>query len=306
MEFGIYVPQVGLAFEELLARARRCEALGMSFWLFDHLYAPGVPDQPAFEGWTAATALLASTSTLRVGHLVLDNNLRHPALVAKMATSLDVISGGRLDVGLGSGSYELEHRQGGFPWGSMTERTARLGEALEIVTRMFTGERTSFAGAHYQVDDLPNLPRPVQQPHPPIHVGGAGAKTLPLVAAYADVWNVPTYALGDWPTKVGALEAACEAAGRDPHTIGRSLEAVLVVAGDDAALAEATARAERRYAGAGWGLHEGGFIGTPAAIVDRLGAERERGITQVVFFPADRGAGDMVDLLATEVMPQLG
>src|ERR1700737_4097527 len=118
MDVGIYIPQVGLGFEDLLERALRCEALGFaSFWVFDHLYAPGLPDQSSLEGGTVAPALLARTSALRVGHLVLDNNLRHPALTAKMATTLDVISGGRLEVGIGSGSYQQEHREGGFPWG---------------------------------------------------------------------------------------------------------------------------------------------------------------------------------------------
>ncbi|MHB8467963.1 MAG: LLM class flavin-dependent oxidoreductase, partial [Acidimicrobiales bacterium] len=286
MELGIYIPQVGLEFDELLARARRCEALGISsFWLFDHLYAPGLPAQPSLEGWTAATALLARTDTLRVGHLVLDNNLRHPALVAKMATTLDVISGGRLELGIGSGSYADEHRAGGFAWGSMSERTARLDEALEILKLMFANERTSFRGHHYVIDDLPNVPRPIQTPHPPIHVGGAGAMTLPLVAKHADVWNVPTYALADWPTKVRALEDACAAVGRDPATLRRSLEAVLVVAPNDAELAREMERAERRYAGAGWGLHEGGFVGTPAVIVERIQQEAARGIDLCVFFP---------------------
>ena len=306
MEIGIYIPQVGLGFEDILARARRCEALGFSsFWVFDHLYAPGLPEQPALEGWTLATALLARTSTLRVGHLVLDNNLRHPALVAKMATTLDVISGGRLELGVGSGSYELEHHEGGFPWGPMAERSERLAEGLEIMTRMLRADRRPFAGRHYRMDGLPNLPPPVQDPHPPIHVGGAGALTLPIVARYADVWNVPTYALGDWPARSAALEEACAACDRDPATLRRSLETVLVLAPTDAELVEARAKAERRYQGPAWGLAAGGFVGTPAAIVERLAAEAARGIDLVVFFLADRGEHEMLELLAAEVLPHV-
>jgi len=305
VEFGIYVPQVALGFEDLLQRALWCEELGFSsFWVYDHLYTPGLPDQPAFEGWTLATALLARTTRLRVGHLVLDNNLRHPALLARMATTLDVISGGRLEFGIGSGSYEAEHHEGGFPWGPASERSARLGEALEIITRMFAGERTTFEGEHYRVRDLANLPRPVQQPRPPIHIGGVGERyTLPLVARFADVWNVPTYGLGDWEQKLGVLESACERVGRDPAAIRRSLEAVLVLAPDGRALAEARARAERRYAGPGWGLQEGGFIGTPAAVVDRIGEQVERGVSLFVFFPSDRGDEAGLRLFAEEVMP---
>src|SRR6185437_7200619 len=113
-------------------------------WIYDHLYAPMLPGEPAFEGWTLATALLARTTTMRVGHLVLCNNFRHPALLGRMATTLDVISGGRLELGLGSGSYPPEHQEAGIPWGSFGERSERLGEALEILTRMFAGPRTTF------------------------------------------------------------------------------------------------------------------------------------------------------------------
>src|SRR6202030_2286366 len=126
VDIGVIVPQVRLGYDELLYKARRGEALGLhSFWIYDHLYAPMLPTQPAFEGWTLATALLANTSTLRVGHLVLCNNFRHPALLAKMATTLDVISNGRLELGIGSGSYEAEHQEAGPPWGSFAERTRR-------------------------------------------------------------------------------------------------------------------------------------------------------------------------------------
>ena len=306
-EVGVYIPQVSVSFEQLLERALLCEQLGYhSFWVYDHLYAPNLPGNDALEGWTLATALLARTTRLRVGHLVLDNNFRHPALLGKMATTLDVISAGRLDFGIGSGSYEREHGEGGFPWGPLAERSSRLEESLEIITRMFDGSRTSFEGRWYQVRDLPNLPRPIQQPRPPIHIGGIGERyTLPLVARFADVWNVPTYGLGSWPARVPALEGACEAIGRDPTTIRRSLEAVLVVAADEHGLAEARGRAERRYPGPGWGLAEGGFVGTPPAIVDRIGELVEEGMSLFVFFLADRGERDMLHLLAEEVLPQV-
>jgi len=304
VDFGVYIPQLAFEYADLLARARLCEELGVgSFWLFDHLYGPGMPNRPALEGWTLATALLSATSTIRVGHLVIDNNLRHPVLLGKMATTLDVISGGRLDLGIGSGSYELEHLEGGFPWGTLAERTARLAESLEILTSMFANERTSFEGQHYQVRDVPNLPRPVQQPRPPIHVGGVGVRfTVPLVARYADVWNIPTYGLGRWEEVAPSVDAACEAIARDPASLRRSLEAVLVLAPDDPSLESARAVAERRYGGPGWGLDAGGFVGTPAAIVDRVGSFLEKGISQFVFFVSDRGEPETLALLAEEVI----
>ena len=305
IEFGMYIPQVSFSFEEILDRALTCEALGFtSFWLYDHMYTPGLPGNASLEGWTLATALLARTTRLRVGHLVLNNNFRNPALLAKMATTLDVISGGRLDLGIGSGSYEAEHGEGGFPWGPISERSSRLEEALEVITRMFANERTTFEGQHYQVRDLANLPPPVQQPRPPIHIGGSGERfTIPIVARYADVWNVPTYGLTDWGRKSAALKEACERVGRDPASIRWSEEAVLVLAPDEDSLNAARARAERRYAGPGWGLDAGGFVGTPAQIVDRIGQQVDAGMSLFVFFPSDRGEEATLQLFAEEVMP---
>ena len=208
VDIGIYLPQVAASFEQMLERALRVEQLGFrSFWVYDHLYTPGLPDRSSLEGWTLATALLARTSTLRLGHLVLDNNLRHPAVLAKMIATLDVISDGRIEIGLGSGSYPLEHEQAGIAFGSMAVRSAQLGEALAIVDGMLTHETFDFVGEHYALDGLPCLPPPVQQPRPPIHVGGIGEKhTLPLVARFADVWNVPTYGLDQWEQKGKVLD----------------------------------------------------------------------------------------------------
>jgi alkanesulfonate monooxygenase SsuD/methylene tetrahydromethanopterin reductase-like flavin-dependent oxidoreductase (luciferase family) len=304
VEFGVYIPQLAFGYDDVLSRAQLCEQLGIdAFWIFDHLYGPGLPDVPALEGWTLATALLAQTTSLRVGHLVVNNNFRHPALLAKMATTLDVISGGRLDLGIGSGSYEAEHHEGGFPWGSAKERSERLGEALEILTKMFANERTTFEGEHYQLKELPNLPRPVQVPRPPIHVGGVGERyTVPLVARFADVWNVPTYGLGRWEQVSSVLDAECERIGRDPASLRRSLEAVLVLAPDDASLVGARSLAERRHRGPAWGLEEGGFIGTPSSVVDRIGEQVDKGVSMFVFFTHDRGEPDTLQLLAEEVL----
>jgi len=306
IDFGIYLPQVAMSFEQLLDRALECERLGFdSLWLYDHLYSPGQPDKPSLEAWTLATALLARTSRLRVGQLVLCNNFRHPALLAKMATTLDVISAGRLELGLGSGSVELEHEQAGMDWGSARVRSERLGEALEIITRMFTGSATTFEGQHYQVRDLPSLPPPVQQPGPPVHVGGAGVKyTLPLVARYADVWNVPTYALDRIGELSSALDAECERIGRDPASIRRSVEGVLAIAPPET-LDDALALARRRYGWPGFGLEAGGFAGPPERVAERIAELAEAGFTAFVFFTHDRASTETLELFASEVMPRL-
>lgn len=305
VEFGIYVPQLALSWEAILERALSIEELGFdSMWIMDHLYPPGLPGVPSLEAWTLASALLTSTTTLRVGHMVGCNNFRHPALLAKMATSLDVISGGRLVVGLGSGSFSIEHDQAGLPWGSFAERTERLEEALEIVTRMFASDVTTFEGRHYSVRDLPNLPRPVQAP-PPVLVGGSGSRTLELAARYADIWNCPTYALGKLDETVHGLRQACTLVGRDPSDIRLSMEAVLVLGATDDDAAAALAVAERRYGAGGFGLHEGGFIGTPDTLVAKLRAHVDRGITHFVFFTHDRGERDTLELLADKVVPRV-
>lgn len=307
LRFGIYVPQLAFEYSDLLERAQQCEQLGFdSFWLFDHLYGPELPGTPAFEGWTLATALLAQTTRLRVGHMVLCATFRHPAVLGKMATTLDAISNGRVNVGIGSGSYEPEHHLAGIPWGTFAERSEILGETLEILTSMFANELTTFEGKHFQLRNYPNLPLPVQQPRPPIYIGGVGEKrTLPLVAKYADVWNVPTYALAEIEPKVAVLDAECARIGRDPAEIRRSIEAVMVIAPDDAALAEAQAKGERRFAGPGWGLHEGGYIGTPNAIVDRIGEHVAEGITEFIFLLHDRASPASLELIAGEVLAQL-
>jgi alkanesulfonate monooxygenase SsuD/methylene tetrahydromethanopterin reductase-like flavin-dependent oxidoreductase (luciferase family) len=242
---------------------------------------------------------------------VLCNSFRHPALLAKMATTLDVISGGRLDLGLGSGSVEQEHDEAGIPWGTARERSERLGEALEIITQMLGATTaqpltavptTTWEGKHYAVRDLPNLPPPVQQPRPPIHVGGAGPKlTLPLVARYADVWNVPTYALDRLIELNKALDAECEKIGRDPASIRRSVEAVMVVAPPDQ-LDDAMARARRHYGWPGYGLEEGGFTGTPQKVTDRIAELAGAGFSSFIFFTHDRASTQTLELFATEVM----
>ncbi|WP_445170829.1 TIGR03560 family F420-dependent LLM class oxidoreductase [Mycolicibacterium sp. Dal123E01] len=298
---------MGFSYADVLHRAQRCEELGIgSLWLYDHMYGPGVPGIDSLEAWTLATALLSNTERLRVGHMVLCNQFRHPAVLAKMATTLDQISGGRLQLGIGSGSIEDEHQRLGLEWGTFAQRSERLRETLEILTQAFSEQQIDFAGTHYTVRDMPIKPGPVQQPRPPIVVGGSGEKyTLPLVARYADVWNVPTYALGEMEHKLAVLRALCEDIGRDPATILMSVEAVLAIAPDDAGLADVARIAEKRFGVPEFGLHDGGLIGTPAAIVDRLGQLREMGFGQVVLFTHDRASDATLELLAGEVLPAL-
>lgn len=311
-EIGVFLPQSAFSREQLVERARRCDDLGIgSLWLYDHLYPPGQPWIASFEGWTAATYLLALTRKVRVGHLVLCANFRHPVLLGHMAASLDVLSEGRFELGLGSGSVAAEHRQAGLPWGSDAERGERLGEVLEVVTAMLDAHRassrggrstTSFNGRHFKITDLPVPPLPLQRHRPPLHVGGIGVRhTLPLVARYADVWNVPTYGLEVWEQRQQVLDELCAAIGRDPRSIRRAHQAVLVLAHNQRALRQAMALAERRYGAPAWGLAAGGYIGTPGAVADRIAAAASKGIDLFVFFTHDRCSLETLDLLANQL-----
>src|ERR1700730_13334406 len=307
LDIGVYVPQMAFSYEDVLHRAVRCEELGIgSVWLYDHMDGPGAPEIPSLEAWTVATALLSRPERLRVGHMVLCNQFRHPAVLAKMASTLDQISAGRLELGIGSGSIEDEHNRMGLDWGTFRERSERLGETLEIVIQAFADGRIHFEGTHYTVRDMPIVPGPVQRPRPPIIVGGVGEKyTLPLVARYADVWNVPTYALGELEHKTAVLRSICKDIGRDPDTIVLSVEAVMALAPDDASLPKVRALAEKRFGIPAFGLHEGGLIGTAAAIVDRLPELQALGFGQIVLFTHDRGSDETLELLASKVIARL-
>jgi alkanesulfonate monooxygenase SsuD/methylene tetrahydromethanopterin reductase-like flavin-dependent oxidoreductase (luciferase family) len=307
LDIGVYVPQMAFSYEDVLHRAVRCEELGIgSVWLYDHMYGPGAPEIPSLEAWTLATALLSRTERLRIGHMVLCNQFRHPAVLAKMGTTLDQISAGRLELGIGSGSIEDEHNRMGLDWGTFRERSERLGETLEILRQAFADGRINFEGTHYTVRDMPIVPGPVQRPRPALVVGGVGEKyTLPLVARYADVWNVPTYALGELEHKLSVLRSHCDAIGRDPASIVLSIEAVMALAPDAASLPKAREVVERRFGGPGFGLHDSGLIGTPQAIVDRLNELQELGFQQVVLFTHDRASDDTLELLATAVIAEL-
>jgi alkanesulfonate monooxygenase SsuD/methylene tetrahydromethanopterin reductase-like flavin-dependent oxidoreductase (luciferase family) len=222
-----------------------------------------------------------------------------------MAATADVISDGRLLLGLGSGSVRVEHEQAGLAWGSFAERSERLEESLAIVTGMLADDRTTFAGRHHAVHDLPNIPGPVQRPRPPILVGGAGPRTIELAARYADIWNCPTYALGELDAKIAALHAACDRVGRDPASIRLSTQAVLALAPTDGDVEDVRSVARRRYGGPGFGLDDGGLVGTSGMIVERLRRSVERGISLFVFFLHDRGERATLELLAGDVLPAL-
>jgi len=192
IRFGIQTGQQLIDWKEMLDLWVKADAWGYdSLWNFDHFYPIFVdPDGPCLEGWTTLSALAQATKRARIGHLVNGNTYRHPAVTAKMAASLDHISGGRLNLGIGAGWFEKEHADFGIDFKTVPGRLQALNEACQILRGMFTQDRTTVHGKHYTVTDAMGLPKPLQRPYPPILIGGTGKKVLlKLVAKHADMWN---------------------------------------------------------------------------------------------------------------------
>jgi F420-dependent oxidoreductase-like protein len=208
---------------ELLARTRETEALGFDgLFLVDHFYGLFDVMHPTHEAYTMLAALAPFTQSLRLGVLVCGNTYRNPAFLLKQAVTVDHISGGRVDFGVGAGWTEREHEAYGWPYPSARERVDRFAEALEIWDRLQQDERTTYEGQHYQIVDAPFEPKPLQRPRMPLLIGGSGPRMLRLAARHADIWN----AVGT-PDEGGALnqrlDAACAAEGRDPASLVRTV-----------------------------------------------------------------------------------
>lgn len=234
-------------FERVVEQAQAAEAAGFSLvTVMDHLnQIPGVGAQtePMLEGWSTLAALARETTTVRLGTLVSGVTYRNPALMAKMATTLDVVSGGRAVFGLGAAWFEAEHRALGFDFPPIGERMDRLDEALTIVRAMFTEDRPTFHGRHYRIDEALNVPRPIQPGGPRILVGGAGERrTLRIAARHADMTHWFPLGLEGLAHKTDVLARYCDEIGRDPATIERTMASPVMVAATET---EAKAMRER-------------------------------------------------------------
>jgi F420-dependent oxidoreductase-like protein len=192
-------------------------------WNFDHFAAigEGGPDRPIYEGWTMQAAAAEATKRVRIGCMVTGNTYRNPAVLAKMAVTVDHLSGGRLEFGIGAGWAEIEHQMYGIE--GLDHRVGYFSESLQIIKSLFTQERTNFEGRYYHFKDAIANPKPIQKPYPPIWIGASGATTLRLVARHADVWNM-SGAASDLAGLIKQFEEACGAVGRDPSEIRRSLQ----------------------------------------------------------------------------------
>lgn len=312
-------PQRGASYGQQVTLARTAERLGFSaFFRSDHFARRGPDPQAALPGptdaWVTLGAIARETTTIRLGTLVTSATFRHPGLLAVTVAQVDEMSGGRVELGIGSGWEPAEHQYYGIPYPpTQAERFDRFEEQLEIITGLWTtprGERYSFAGKHYTLQDSPALPKPVQAPHPPVVIGGAGPVRTPRIAArWADEFNL------SGSTQACALQfdrvrAASEKIGRDPATLVLSASQALVCGRDDAEIAR---RAE--VAGLELGVHSGDGVrpdagnpqlaGTPQAVLDQIKAFEAVGGTRLYLQLYDIDDLEHLELVAAEVLPHL-
>jgi len=232
LRFGIKTSPQDTGFEAILdtwLEAEEYPAIEHA-WINDHFISMDEHhlDAPSLESWTVLTALGARTSRLRLGIMVMSNTYRNPAVLAKMAATLDVITHGRLDFGLGAGWYEREHISYDLPFYTTAERIRRLDEACKLIKRMWTEKAPNFQGTYYQLKEAYCEPKPLQKPHPPIMIGGSGEKlTLRVVARHADMWNYISGTPEEFRHKSSVLDRHCTAIGRDTATIERSVQAII-------------------------------------------------------------------------------
>jgi F420-dependent oxidoreductase-like protein len=298
-QFALFSPQAGLNWKALLDRTQLCEKLGFhSIWLVDHMWTGQMPDLDHVECLAAMSGLAAATEAIRIGTLVICNSYRNPALLAKSLCTIDQISGGRLEIGLGAGWMAEEYKAYGYQFPSMGERLKQLAEGLEILKQMLTEKRANFRGRYYTVVDAINNPKGVQNPHPPITIGGSGEKVmLKLVAKYADRWNCPA-GYQSFERKFDVLKQHCKDIGRDINTIDIS-EQLLVCIGKTED--EVTAK---------WKMAQGlrpfsitGIKGTPKQLIEELKKRMTQGITTFTIFFSDFAPPPTLELFAREVMP---
>lgn len=231
--FGIMTAPMQVGYHDLLRVWREADTVPEieHAWLFDHLMPiGGDPDGPAFEGWTLLSALAAQTRRLRLGVMVTSNRIRPPAILAKIATTVDIVSGGRLDFGIGVGSRpdhplaRREYEAHGLPFHDSAHAVASLAEACTVIRRLWTEEKPfDFHGTHHHLTGAFGSPKPVQRPHPPILIGGRAAATLRVVAEHADLWNIPGGDIEDATHRSALLDRYCAEIGRDPAAITRSI-----------------------------------------------------------------------------------
>jgi F420-dependent oxidoreductase-like protein len=302
-------PQQGASYDDQLAVAREAERLGFdAFFRSDHFLrmGPGTGEPGPTESWVTLAGLARETERIRLGTLVTSATFRLPGPLAIAVAQVDAMSGGRVELGLGAGWFEEEHRAYGVPFPDTRERFDRLEEQLAIVTGLWTtpvGGRFDFQGRHYQLTDSPALPKPAQRPRPPVIVGGHGKRRTPALAArYADEFNVGFSPVSDFEALVAAVTAACEKADRDPATMTWSTAQVLCCGEDEEAYRRRAAAIGREPDE----LRASGLAGTVAEVIDKLGTFADAGAQRVYLQTLDLSDLDHLRLVAAQVAPAFG
>ena len=298
--------QEDVSWEQWLALAAACEQHGLEgLFRSDHYQSVmGRRERGSLDAWATLAALAARTSRLRLGTLVSPATFRHPSVLAKNVVTVDHVSGGRVELGLGAGWHEDEHRSYGFEFPPTRVRMERLAEQLEIVHRSWTEEAFSFTGRHYRLEDLRALPRPVQRPHPPLLVGGgAGPRSVALAARFGDEYNTTHAPVEECRRRRGLLEAAWQEAGRDPATVRFSVMTTCVAGRDRVELLERVAAMQAITGGGGdpeglvaappphW------LLGTVDQLAERLRELEQAGVTRVMLQHLGHRDVDMVAVL---------
>jgi F420-dependent oxidoreductase-like protein len=302
ISFGVCLQQ--LAWEPIRERAQLAERLGYhSVWLIDHFVGGARRAQEMPECIATLGALAVATSRIRIGSLVIGNSYRNPALLAKSLATIDSISRGRLEVGIGSGWFEADYDAYGYRFAPLGVRLAQLDEAVQILKLMLANEQASFAGRHYTIRDAPNLPRAVQQPHPPITIAGVGEKVmLRIVARHADRWNF--VGVKEPERLIDVMHRHCRDAGRDPAEIDITEQLVVAVTRTES---EARRRFELWVKGSlPEPLLQCSITGTPEQVIRQFRERVAKGVRMfmlVLGAPGDCGAPEDLELFAREVMP---
>ena len=306
MRFRIFTePQQGATYDDILAVAQTTERLGFdAFFRSDHYQVMGDGDglPGPTDAWTTLAGLARETQRIRLGTLVSSVTYRPPGILAIQVAQVDQMSGGRVELGLGTGWFEQEHLAYGIPFPA--KRFGMLEEQLEVITGLWNtpvGGRYDFAGEHYTLVDSPALPKPVQE-RVPVIVGGGGAKRTPRLAArFATEFNLPFPEFAHITAKFDGVRAACEAIDRDPAELTYSAALIAVGGQNEADFARRAAAVGRQPAE----LREHGLAGTASEIVDRLGSLADSGVECVYLQIMDLSDLDHLEWLAAEVVPQL-
>jgi len=300
IEFGVFAPQGGLKYADILERTIAAERLGYhSWWLVDHFFSPRAVDSDQLECLTTLAALATGSERIRLGVMVLCNSFRNPALLAKMLATIDNISGGRLEIGLGAGWLDAEYQAYGYEFPAIGVRLKQLDESVQILRAMFTEPGASFTGEHYSVVKAPNNPKSTQKPYPPITIGGGGEKVLlRIVAKYADRWNCPA-AYGASAAKVEVLHNHCRDVGRDPKAISISEQILVCVGRNEAEVAEKWVVAEKKFRQ----FARNTIKGTPAQAIEQIREREKNGVTLLTMCFGDEPTPATLEFFAREVMP---